>query len=150
LDQYFIISFSPIISHNYQETSYPLAAFEWTVHNPTDQPLTLSIMLTWQNTVGWFTNSIKSPEVKVRDDGSPVYEYQPRWGDSTGNFNQWVQDNFRVGCLLNRPPLGEHIQEGEGQLAIATVTNPSLEVFYLGKWNPVGDGAEVVRRGRRS
>jgi len=135
--------FSPIIAHNYQETSYPLAAFEWTVHNPTDQPLTLSILLTWQNTVGWFTNSIKSPEVKVRDDGSPVYDYQPRWGDSTGNFNQWVQDNFRVGCLLNRPPLGEHIQEGEGQLAIATVTNPSLEVFYLGKWNPVGDGSEV-------
>lgn len=135
--------FSPIIAHNYQETSYPLAVFEWTVHNPTDQPLTLSIMLTWQNTLGWFTNAIKSPTVTVRDDGSPVYEYQPRWGESTGNFNQWVEDNFRVGCLLNHLQSQELIQEGEGQMAIATLTDPSLEVFYLGKWNPVSDGSEV-------
>ncbi|MDJ0536381.1 MAG: GH116 family glycosyl-hydrolase, partial [Xenococcaceae cyanobacterium MO_207.B15] len=57
--------FSPIWKENYQETSYPVAIFDWTVHNPTDKAITLSIMLTWQNTVGWFTNAIKSPEVKV-------------------------------------------------------------------------------------
>ena len=135
--------FSPIWAENYQETSYPVAIFEWTAHNPTDRPITLSIMLTWQNTAGWFTNAIKSPTVKVRDDGSPVYEYQPRWGDSTGNFNQWIVDNYRVGCLFNRIQLHEEIQEGEGQLCIASVTNPSLEVFYLGRWNPSGDGSEV-------
>ncbi|NEN96016.1 MAG: bile acid beta-glucosidase, partial [Moorea sp. SIO3I7] len=75
--------FSPIWAGCYQESSYPVAVFEWTAHNPTDTPITLSIMLTWQNMVGWFTNAIKNPEVRVRDDGSPVYEYQPRWGDST-------------------------------------------------------------------
>ena len=100
-------------------------------------------MLTWQNTVGWFTNAIKSPTVQVRDDGSPIYEYQPRWGDSTGNFNQWIQDNYRVGCLLNRIQPHEEIQEGEGQIVIASITNPSLEVYYLGRWNPNGDGSEV-------
>ena len=136
--------FSPIWKENYQETSYPLAIFDWTVHNPTDKPITLSIMLSWQNTVGWFTNAIKSPTVKVRDDGSPEYEYQPKWGDSTGNYNQWIQDNFRVGCLLNRIRLDdEEIQEGEGQIAIATVRNPALEVFYLSRWNPEGDGSDV-------
>ena len=135
--------FSPIIARNYQETSYPVAIFEWTAHNPTDKPITISIMLTWQNTVGWFTNAIKSPTVKVRDDGSPEYEYQPRWGDSTGNFNQWVQDGFRVGFILNRIQPHSEIREGEGQIAIASVTNPSVEVFYLGKWNPNGDGSEV-------
>lgn len=135
--------FSPIIAGNYQETSYPVAIFEWTAHNPTDKPITLSILLTWQNTVGWFTNAIKSPTVKVRDDGSPEYEYKPRWGDSTGNFNQWVQDNFRVGFILNRIQPHEEIREGEGQIAIASVTNPSLEVFYLGKWHPNGSGSEV-------
>lgn len=135
--------FSPIWAENYQETSYPLANFNWTIHNPTDKPITLSIMLTWQNTVGWFTNGIKSPTVRVRDDGSPEYEYQPKWGDSRGNYNQWIQDNYRVGCLLNRVRPEEEIQEGEGQMAIATVANPSLEVFYLGRWNPDGDGGEV-------
>ena len=135
--------FSPIWAGNYQETSYPVAIFDWTVHNPTDKVITLSILLTWQNTVGWFTNAIKSPTVKVRDDGSPVYEYQPRWGDSTGNFNQWIEDNYRVGCLLNRIQLRDEIQEGEGQICFASVTNPSLEVFHHSRWNPSGDGSDI-------
>jgi non-lysosomal glucosylceramidase len=135
--------YSPIWANNYQESSYPIALFEWTAHNPTDEPITMSIMLTWQNMVGWFANAIKSPEVKVRDDGSPVYEYQPKWGDSTGNFNQWIQDNFRVGCILNRIQLRDQVSEGEGQIAIASITNTALEVFYLGKWNPNGDGSEI-------
>jgi non-lysosomal glucosylceramidase len=135
--------FSPIWAENYQESSYPIANFNWTIHNPTDKTITISIMLTWQNTTGWFTNAIKSPQIAVRDDGSPEYEYQPQWGESTGNFNQWVQDHYRVGCLFNRIQPHSEIKEGEGQMAIASVTNPSVEVFYLGRWNPSGDGAEV-------
>jgi non-lysosomal glucosylceramidase len=135
--------FSPIWADNYQESSYPVGIFEWTAHNPTDQPITLSIMLTWQNSVGWFTNAIKTPQVKVRDDGSPVYEYQPRWKDSTGNLNQWIVDHFRAGCLLDRVRIHDEIQEGEGQWAIATITNPSVEVFYHTRWNPAGSGEEV-------
>jgi len=135
--------FSPVWGHNYQETSYPLALFDWTFYNPTDKPLTLSLLVTWQNTVGWFTNAIKSPTVQVRDDGSPVYEYQPRWGDSTGNFNQWIEDHYRVGCLFNRIQLREDLREGEGQMCIASITNPSLEVFYHSRWNPSGDGSDI-------
>ena len=135
--------YSPIWEKNYQESSYPLAIFNWTAHNPTDKPITVSILLTWQNLVGWFRNAIQNPEVKVRDDGSPVYEYQPRWRESEGNFNQWVLDNFRVGFLLNRPLSGEQVEAGEGQMAIATVNNPTLEIFYLSRWNPEGDGSEV-------
>jgi non-lysosomal glucosylceramidase len=135
--------FSPIYAENYQESSYPVAIFEWTAHNPTDKPIVLSIMMTWQNTVGWFSNAIKSPTVQVRDDGSPEYEYQPRWGDSTGNFNQWIVDNFRVGCLLNRIRPHEDIQEGEGQICFASITNPTIEAFHRARWNANGDGSEV-------
>jgi non-lysosomal glucosylceramidase len=135
--------FSPIWAGNYQETSYPVAIWQWTVHNPTDKPIALSIMLTWQNTVGWFTNAIKKPQITVRDDGSPEYEYQTSWGNSTGNFNQWIEDNYRVGCLLNRVQLHEEIQEGEGQMAIATIRHPGVEVFYLSRWHPNSDGSEV-------
>ncbi len=142
--------FSPIWAGNYQESSYPLAIFRVYAHNPTDAPITLSIMLTWQNTVGWFTNAIKTPQVRVRDDGSPVAEYQPRWGDSTGNFNQWIADFYRVGCLLDRVRLGEvgadgytPVKEGEGQWAIASISNPSLEVFHHNRWNPAGDGGDL-------
>ncbi len=135
--------FSPILAGSYQETSYPVGVFEWSVHNPTDKPITISIMFSWQNSVGWFTNAIKSPTVKVRDDGSPEYEYQPRWGDSTGNLNQWIQDHFRVGCLFDRIRMDSEPQEGEGQWAIASIANPSLEVFYQTRWNPKGDGSEI-------
>jgi len=135
--------FSPIIPGNYQETSYPIAVFEWTAHNPTDAPITVSIMITWENTVGWFTNKLKSPEVRVRDDGTPVYEYQPCWGESTDNYNRWIENNFRVGCLMSRLSTTNIPVEGEGQWAIATVSNPAVEVFYHSRWNPGGTGAQV-------
>ncbi|ASC70763.1 hypothetical protein XM38_017100 [Halomicronema hongdechloris C2206] len=83
--------FSPIWAHNYRESSYPVAVFCWTAHNATDRPLTLSVMLSWQNMVGWFTNASKAPQVQLRDDGSPFYDYVPRLGQSEGNYNRWVQ-----------------------------------------------------------
>ena len=135
--------FSPVIPHNYQESSYPVAIFEWTAHNPTDRPITLSILLTWENTVGWFTNSIKTPEITVRDDGSPVYEYEPCWGQSTDNYNRWIENNFRVGCLMSRRTTHDIPQEGEGQWAIATIANPAVEVFYHTRWDPTGDGTAI-------
>ncbi|WP_072622786.1 GH116 family glycosyl hydrolase [Spirulina major] len=134
--------FSPVWAGCYQESSYPVGVFEWTVHNPTDKPITMSIMLTWQNVVGWFTNAIKKPTVTVRDDGSPEYEYQPKWGDSEGCFNQWINDNYRVGVLMGRDR-GDQVQEGDGQIAIASVTNATMEAYYLSRWNPAGDGDEV-------
>ncbi len=135
--------FSPIWAENYQETSYPVAVFQWTAYNPTERPLTLSLMLSWQNVVGWFTNAIANPQVYVRDDGSPEYNYQPRLGESTGNFNQLMQDQDIVGCIMDRAGLGsQHPQEGQGQWAIATM-GKGLEVFYHSRWNPVGDGADL-------
>lgn len=125
--------FSPILPGNYQETSYPLAIFLWTAHNPSDRPVTLSLMLTWQNLVGWFTNALKSPTVQVRDDGSPVYDYQPPLGESQGNFNQVILDQGRVGCLLDRQGRdpSQPVAEGEGQWAIATPLAPGTADVFL-------------------
>lgn len=122
--------FSPVWAGSYQESSYPLVVFEWTAHNPTDEAITLSIMFTWQNMMGW--------QAIAQGTEPPTLS-----GDSTGNFNQWIQDRYRVGCLFNRVRLKDQIQAQEGQGAIATVTNPSIEVFYHGRWNPQGDGSEL-------
>ncbi len=135
--------FSPIWAGNYQETSYPVAIFLWNAHNPTDAPITLSIMLTWQNMVGWFTNALKSPEVRVRDDGSPVYEYQPRWDESQGNYNQIVENTQQFGCVLGRVGSDEPLQEGDGTWCIATLKHPQVEVFHHSRWNPEGTGEEI-------
>ncbi len=135
--------FSPIWAKNYQESSYPVAVFLWTAHNPTKISLTLSIMMTWQNMVGWFTNALKSPEVQIRDDGSPVYEYQPRLGESQNNFNQLVEDSEYIGCVLGRVGSSGPVSEGEGQWCIATQKNPHIEAFYHTRWNPNGTGTEI-------
>ncbi len=136
--------FSPILPNNYKDTSYPVATFLWTLHNPTSEPIALSILLTWQNMSGWFTNTLKSPTVKVRDDGSPEYEYRPRIGESKGSFNQVIDDHGRFGCLLSGQPTDAVVTEGEGQWAIATFTSPYREeVFYHSRWNPAGDGNDI-------
>ncbi|MEH2317732.1 GH116 family glycosyl hydrolase [Nostoc sp.] len=135
--------FSPIWAGNYQETSYPVAIFLWNAHNSTDAPITLSIMLTWQNMVGWFTNALKSPQVQVRDDGSPVYEYQPRWSESQGNYNQIVENTQQFGCVLGRVGSNELLQEGDGTWCIATVKHPQVEIFHHSRWNPEGTGEEI-------
>ncbi|MEH2003816.1 GH116 family glycosyl hydrolase [Nostoc sp.] len=135
--------FSPVWAGNYQETSYPVAIFLWNAHNPTNAPIILSIMLTWQNMVGWFTNALKSPQVRVRDDGSPVYEYQPRWGESQGNYNQIVENTQQFGCVFGQIGSNEPLQEGDGTWCIATLKHPQVEIFHHSRWNPQGTGEEI-------
>ncbi|MBW4676444.1 MAG: bile acid beta-glucosidase [Desmonostoc geniculatum HA4340-LM1] len=135
--------FSPVWAGNYQETSYPVAVFLWNAHNPTNAPITLGIMFTWENMVGWFTNALKSPQVQVRDDGSPVYEYQPRWGESQGNYNHIVENTQQVACVLDRVASEKPLEEGDGTWCIATLKDPRLEVFYHTRWNPAGTGEDV-------
>ena len=135
--------FSPIWADNYQEASYPVAVFLWKAHNPTNAPITISIMLTWENIAGWFTNTLKSPQVRVRDDGSPVYEYLPRWGESQGNYNCLAEDHQYFGCVLGQVADSQTVQEGDGTWCIATAKNPQVEIFHHSRFNPVGNGEDV-------
>ncbi len=134
--------FSPVWANNYQETSYPVAVYAWTANNPTDAPITLSIMLTWQNMVGWFTNTLKSPQVRMRDDGSPVSEYQPPLGQSKGNYNLLVENSQYIGCVMDGS-ITEPVQEGQGQWCIAVKKHPGMEVFHHSRWNSVGSGEDI-------
>ncbi|MEL6161470.1 MAG: GH116 family glycosyl hydrolase [Cyanobacteria bacterium J06623_5] len=141
--------FSPIWAENYQESSYPVAVFLWTAHNPTDNPLTLSIMLSWENMVGWFTNSESSPEIQQREDGSPFYDYIPPLRESRGNYNNLVckpADGERQmsGIVMDGAWSGDP-QEGQGQFAIATC-HPTAEFSYHARWNPAGDGLDLWER----
>ncbi|MEL6814153.1 MAG: GH116 family glycosyl hydrolase [Cyanobacteria bacterium J06598_3] len=143
---------TPIWKDNYQESSYPVATFIWTARNPTDQPLTLSIMLSWQNMVGWFTNSKNSPEIQQREDGSPFYDYVPRLRESLGNYNKLVCEetghpdspdkNYGAAGFVMDGEWGGQPDEGDGQFAVAAY-HPDAEVTYHTHWNPSGDGREL-------
>ena len=140
-------AFSPILPGDYRRTSYPVAVFAWTLANPTDQPLELSLLLSWRNTVGWFTNTDPAAEVHFRDDGSPEHNYVPAIGRGQGQRNRWVEAPGMKGLLLE----GERSQplaEGEGQWCLAVpdeaaLSHPGVEVFRCSRWDPSGDGAEI-------
>jgi non-lysosomal glucosylceramidase len=135
--------FSPIVAQNYQETSYPIGVFLWTVHNPTEAPITLSIMMSWENMAGWFMNTQPSPEIKQRDDGSPYYDYVPRIKQSAGNRNQLVGDENRICIVMGQSNRSEKPHEGDGEWAIGSIFNPLSEVTYHTRWNPAGNGADL-------
>ncbi|MFZ9974075.1 MAG: GH116 family glycosyl hydrolase, partial [Vulcanococcus sp.] len=135
-------AFSPILPGNYQQTSYPLAVFVWTLHNPTRKPLDLSLLLSWRNTTGWFTNTDASAEVHFRDDGSPEHNYAPAIGTTEGQRNRCVDDGALKGVVLEGD-VSNPVAEGEGQWCIATGEQPGVRIQRCSRWNPHGDGNEI-------
>ena len=115
-------AFSPILPGDYRRTSYPVAVFRWTLHNPTTKPLDLSLLLSWRNTTGWFTNTDPTAAVTFSDDGSPEHNYVPAVGATAGQSNRWLDQAGLKGILLEgqrSAPVGE----GQGQWCIATGEN---------------------------
>ena len=136
-------AFSPILPGDYQRTSYPVAVFRWTLRNPTDQPLDLSLLLSWRNTVGWFFNTDPSAEVHFRDDGSPEHNYAPAIGDGEGQRNRWFDDEGVRGIVLEGQRT-EPVGEGQGQWCLAVPdTLDGVEVLRCSRWDPTGDGREL-------
>ena len=116
--------FSPIIPHNYRESSYPVALFLWTAENPTDEPLTLGILFTWQNLLG------RGQEQDFL----------------AGHVNQARRETLdageMVGVLLQDG--GEAVTEGwQGSFAIAALQTPGVRVTYRSRFRVNGDGAEL-------
>ena len=94
--------FSPIIPGDYRRTSYPVAVFRWWFRNPGRRPLRLSLLLSWRNLCGWFTNTESNPQVAYREDGSPAYGYVPAVGRSEGQHSSFVDRDQLHGLLLKR------------------------------------------------
>ncbi|MCP9819220.1 bile acid beta-glucosidase [Synechococcus sp. Cruz-9H2] len=136
-------AFSPILPGDYQRTSYPVAVFRWRLANPTKVPLDLSLLLSWRNTVGWFTNTDPSAAVTFRDDGSPEHNYLPAIGAGVGQRNRWIDTPGLTGVLLEGAP-SQPIAEGEGQWCLAVPDQlEGVEVMRCSRWDPSGDGGEI-------
>ena len=52
-----IEQFSPVLPNNYKETSYPVAVYNWYAENPSSKPVTVSLLFSWTNMVGWFRDT---------------------------------------------------------------------------------------------
>jgi non-lysosomal glucosylceramidase len=109
--------FSPVIPNNYRESSYPVGIFEWTVENPTAEPLTLGLMFSWQNMAGWGWN--KDLE--------------------GGNTNTALAQDGLTGLVFSRP-FETAAEEWDGDFAIVTPQQPGVTVSYRSRFPLTGGG----------
>jgi non-lysosomal glucosylceramidase len=127
----FAEQFSPILPNNYKETSYPVAVYRWHAENPTKQKVTVSLLLSWANMVGWLRGF-------GRDFSGQVNE---------GNYNQFTSEKLSnasmKGILFNRNQIGPLSEPWDGQLAIAALETDGVEVSYQESFDPGGDGTAV-------
>src|SRR5262249_19904449 len=107
--------FSPVLPHNYRETSYPVAVYRWHAENRTDRAVTVSIMLSWSNMLGWF-----------RD-----FNHDFSGALNAGNRNRFVDQDGVKAIVFDRNHTGPVQDEFDGQFAIATLDSPGLEVTHF-------------------
>ncbi len=123
--------FSPVLPNNYRESSYPVAVYRWHAENPTDKPVTVSVLLSWTNMLGWFRDF--GPDMKNSMDH--------------GNHNRFVDDGAMgehvKGIVFDRVhPKGVQ-DDFDGQWAIASVESPGVDITYQTTYIPFTPGQEV-------
>jgi non-lysosomal glucosylceramidase len=126
--------FSPVLPDNYKESSYPVAVYRWHAENPSNKTVTVSVLLSWANMNGWFrdyTHSLKS-------------------APSQGNFNRAAHETLPDGSTMkgiiferDRMSANGEPNEWDGQMSIAALETPGVEVTYLTTYLADGDGKSV-------
>ncbi len=131
-----VTQFSPVIPHNYRETSFPIAVYKWIVENPQEQPVDVSVMLTWQNMIGWEPYA-KNPQSRPSDF---VWDRK-----SSRNYNQFVQKAEKKGVIFGKKDM--NIKSGNaltGTMCIAAREIPGkTKIYYHTDFDPLGSGGEV-------
>ena len=110
--------FSPILPDNYKETSYPVAVYRWHAENPTDHAVTVSVMFSWVNMVGWFRTFSHNFDGEL----------------SAGDHNRFMSADTPAGkmkgIVFDRERSGPVQDEWDGQFSIATLESQGVEVSY--------------------
>ncbi len=111
-----LTQFSPILPNCYRETSLPVAVFRWHLHNATDDPVTVTLLFSWEN------GSIVSP-------GEPL---------ESGVLHRVTSNDPGV-LWMGRSGVDPKTDE-DGAFAISSDGGDS---FHLPIFDPEGSGEEV-------
>ncbi len=111
--------FSPIIPHNYQETSYPVAVWEFQISNPSADSVEVSIMFTWPNPP--FSGGTQA---------------------RTGFTNELFQSSGITGVVLKASHPSNTPETQNSEWCIATTQTENSTVSYT-SWNHSGDGSDI-------
>jgi non-lysosomal glucosylceramidase len=124
--------FSPILPDNYRESSYPVAVYRWHAENPTRHAVTVSILLSWTNMLGWFR----------------CFSHDFQGALNQGNHNRFVTESLDAagtmkGIVFDRERVSGKENEWDGQFTIATLESPGVEVSYQTTFEAGGNGKAV-------
>ncbi len=123
--------FSPILPDNYKESSYPVAVYNWYAENPGNKRVTVSLLFSWTNMVGWFRDSSRGFGAALNMQNVNRYKSEAL---GSGEMQGIVFDRLRS------DPVSE---DWDGQFAIATVADKGVEVTHLATYLPDQGGDEV-------
>ncbi len=128
----YVEQFSPILPDNYKETSYPIAVYRWHAENPTKRRVTVSVLLSWENMLGWLRST-------GHDFSGAI---------NAGNFNRSANESLgsagtMKGIVFDRNHIEAVKEAWDGQLAIAALESPGVEVSFQTTFDPDGDGKDV-------
>ena len=126
--------FSPVLPNNYRESSYPVAVYRWHADNPTNKPVTVSVLLSWANMVGWFRY--------------PSHDFSGQ-AMSSGNYNSIVStplgnSGMMKSVVFDRIRPGEVQDDWDGQFAISSLESAGVEVTYQNSFIPDQFGGDQV------
>jgi non-lysosomal glucosylceramidase len=124
--------FSPILPDNYRESSYPVAVYRWHAENPTSQSVTVSVLCSWTNMLGWFR----------------TFSHDFRGALNQGNRNRFASEPLgpagtMKGIVFEHERAGSAPNEWDGQFAVSTLESPGVEVSYQTTFEAEGDGKSV-------
>ena len=111
--------FSPIIAHNYKETSYPVAVWQFEFFNPTAESIEVSVMFTWPN--------------PPFNGGKQI---------RTGFTNTLVNMSDVVGIVLKANHPSNTAETQNSEWCIATKESDHTTVSYS-SWRKGGDGGDI-------
>jgi len=137
--------FSPILPDNYKESSYPVAVYRWHAENPTKKSVTVSVLLSWENMLGWFRTFSRDLGGRMNEGNHNQFrsEHLPR---EMKNSNAVPgSEGTMKGIMFNRNHISAAgVQDAwDGQWTIASLESPGVEVTYLTTFDPGGDGKQV-------
>jgi non-lysosomal glucosylceramidase len=126
--------FSPILPNNYRTSSYPVAVYRWFATNPTRHAVTVSVLLSWTNMGGWFRS----------------FSHNFHDALNNGDYNEFRSETLGAAGTMKGIVFGRHHAHGtmnawDGQMAIAALQTPGVEISYQTTFAPQGSGAEVWR-----
>ncbi|HVW77599.1 MAG TPA: non-lysosomal glucosylceramidase [Alloacidobacterium sp.] len=123
--------FSPVLPNNYRESSYPVALYNWYAENPSDEPITVSLLFSWTNMIGWFRDTTSGFDAALSNQDRNRFVSEELDGSS---MNGIIFDRLRTGAVRD---------EWDGQFAIAVKSGPGVEVTHMTTFYPLGTGDEV-------